>query len=127
MISLIQNSSFTKILSGLIALYLLNISVDIADPNPDYIPEDLSFNDQESLFEIFVEQILGYENAIREFDDPDTGDHNKKKTVKVDLTVHQIKKADPHHPLKFKKIRCHHYEARIRSGFVETDSPPPEV
>ena len=59
MLSQIRNSVFTKILWGLMGLYLLNISVDTADPNPEHIPEDLSINDQESIVEIVVEKILG--------------------------------------------------------------------
>ena len=47
-------------------IYLLNISVDTKDPHPEYIPEDLSINDQESIVEIVVEKILGFENAIQE-------------------------------------------------------------
>ncbi len=69
-------------------LFLLNISVDSADPEPEHIPEDLSINDQESILEILVEKILGYENAFEEYDDNDTEEHNKKTNVKIDLTNH---------------------------------------
>jgi hypothetical protein len=109
-------------------LYLLNISVDTADPNPEHIPEDLSFNDQESIVEIVVEKVLGFEDAIKEYDDHDTEDHNKKKNVKIDLLVQVI---------EAKKIDCTqfidrknpfpHYEARLSKGFNEIDSPPPKI
>src|SRR5690606_39464798 len=87
LISRIKNSVFIKVFWGLMGLYLLNISVDPADPNPDHIPEDLSFNDQESIVEIIVEKILGFENAFKEYDDQDSEDHNKKNNIKIDLTV----------------------------------------
>jgi hypothetical protein len=81
----IRNSRFSRYLWGFMALYLLNISVDMADPFPRFVPEDLSFNDQESIVEIVVEQLLGYEDAFEEFDDADTSDHNSKTPVKIDL------------------------------------------
>ena len=67
------------------ALYLLNISVDMADPMPRFVPEDLSYNDQESIVEIVVEQLLGYEDAFEEFDDADSSDQNSKTPIKIDL------------------------------------------
>jgi len=87
-LSQIRNSVLTKILWALIGLHLLNISVDTADPNPEHIPEDLSINDQESIIEIVLEKVLGYEDAIKEYDDHDTEDHNKKTNVKIDLATH---------------------------------------
>lgn len=109
-------------------LYLLNISVDTADPNPEHIPEDLSFNDQESIVEIVVEKVLGFEDAIKEYDDHDTEDHNKQKNIKIDLSVHVIK-ADKfaHNQIDERKEPCFDYVARLTNGFNEIDSPPPKV
>ncbi len=109
-------------------LYLLNISVDTADPNPEHIPEDLSFNDQESIVEIIVEQVLGYENAIKEYDDHDTEDHNEKKNLKIELLVHWTS-ADKsaHQHLTEKKDLYSDYDARLAKGFIEIDSPPPKA
>ncbi|MGB6036415.1 MAG: hypothetical protein WBG42_09100 [Cryomorphaceae bacterium] len=113
---------------GLMGLYLLNISVDTADPEAENIPEDLSFNDQESIVEIVVEQVLGYENAIKEYDDHDTEDHNKKKNVKIDLPDHSFKTNESvHNQLSEKKNSYSYHEARLTDGFEETDSPPPKV
>lgn len=109
-------------------LYLLNISVDTPDPYPEHIPEDLSFNDQESIVEIIVEKVLGYENAIEEYDDHDTKDHNEKKSVKIDLLVYQVAtNEDFQRKLIEKKSLYHNYEARLANGFKEIDSPPPKV
>lgn len=109
-------------------LYLLNISVDSADPNPQHIPEDLSFNDQESIVEIAVEKVLGFEDAIKENDDHDTEDHNKKKNVEIDLSVPAIDagKVDDNLFLKRNKTFAD-YEDRLTKGFNEIDSPPPKV
>lgn len=109
-------------------LYLLNISVDSADPNPEHIPEDLSFNDQESIVEIIVEQVLGYADAIKEYDDHDTADHNKKKNVKIDFLVHLIiTNKEFLQQLTARKQLFFDYEARLTNGFKEIDSPPPKI
>ncbi|MEO1053080.1 MAG: hypothetical protein AAFX87_20770 [Bacteroidota bacterium] len=109
-------------------LYLLNISVDTADPNPERIPEDLSFNDQESVVEIIVEQVLGYENAIKEYDDHDTEDHNRKKNVKIEVLVYQTVTNEISHQYLTEKEKLYpHYQASLTNGFKEIDSPPPEV
>ena len=128
MLSQIRNSVFSKILWGLMGLYLLNISVDTADPNPEHIPENLSINDQESIVEIVVEKILGYENAIEEYDDHDTEDHNKKSNVKIDLTNHYIAE------IVFNKEfiittrqnfpDCNTF---LANGFKKLDTPPPKI
>lgn len=109
-------------------VYLLNISVDAADPNPEHIPEDLTINDQESIVEMVVEQVLGCEDAIKEYDDHDTEDHNKKKTVKIDLLVQVINAKNDDHNQAIKRNKLHaHHEVRLTSGFIEIDSPPPKV
>lgn len=112
----------------MMGLYLLNISVDTADPNPEHIPEDLSFNDQESIVEIIVEQVLGYENAIKEYDDHDTEDHNEKKNLKIELLVHwtSADKSAQQHLTENKDLHTY-YDARLDKGFIEIDSPPPKV
>ena len=76
MFKLFQQKGFVQIFWLFMSLYLLNISVDSPDYFSNSISEDLSFNDQESIVEIVVEQVLGYENAIKEYDDNDTEEHN---------------------------------------------------
>lgn len=60
---------------------MLNMGIDTTDPNPQHIPEELTFNDQESSFEIVIETVLGYEDAIKEYDDIDAEGHNTNKKV----------------------------------------------
>lgn len=110
------------------AIYLLNISVDTTDPNPEYIPEDLSFNDQESIVEIVLEKVLGFENALKEYDDHDTEDVNKKKNVKIDLSVQEIvsENTTKNHFFEIKRLFAA-YEACLTKGFTEIDCPPPKV
>jgi len=51
---------------------MLNVCIDAPDAFLHHIPEDLSYNDQESIAEVIIEKILGYENAIPEYDDRET-------------------------------------------------------
>lgn len=128
MLSQIRNSVFTKIIWGLIGLHLLNISVDSADPNPEHIPEDLSINDQESIIEIVLEKVLGYEDAIKEYDDHDTEDHNKNTNVKIDLTTHfSIDNNLNHSFIEKTKHNFPDYNTYLRNGFQKLDIPPPKI
>jgi hypothetical protein len=110
------------------AFYLLNISVDTTDPNPEYIPEDLSFNDQESIVEIIVEMVLGFEDAIKEYDDHDAENHNNQKNVKINLLV-QVNKINILAQNQFDKRKklYPYYKGYLTKGFKEIDSPPPKV
>ncbi len=47
------------------------MSVDMPDPHPDYVPEDLTINDQESFVELILEKFLGMGNVIEEHEDAD--------------------------------------------------------
>ncbi len=109
-------------------LYLLNISVDTADPNPEHIPEDLSFNDQESIIEIVLEKVLGFENIIEEYDDYDTEDHNQKNHLKIDL-IAQSQVGTNANQLYFEKANqnLYCYQDRLTNGFQRLDTPPPKI
>lgn len=109
------------------SFYLLNISVDVADPNPQHIAEDLTYNDQESIIELFVEQVLGYENAINEYDEHDHENHNKKKNVTIDLAMPQSQGylLDKTHRLH-NKIPLPNLPQKLSDGFGATPHPPPK-
>lgn len=123
-----ENSLFVKILWGFMGLFLLNMSVDIEDPNPEHIPEDLSINDQESIIEFFVEQVLGYEDAFNEYDDHDTEDHNKKTNVNIDLLNNYITDCTfMQSILVINKQTFCGYHPPLSKGFQKLDIPPPKV
>lgn len=109
-------------------LYLLNISVDAADAKPQHIPEDLAFNDQESIVELVVEMVLGFEDAFQEYDDHDTEDHNNKKNAKIDLVVLENCPKNNHQDQVTQRKKAYPaYKTRLTKGFTEIDSPPPKV
>lgn len=108
--------------------YFLNISVDSNDLNPQYIPEDLSINDQESIVEIIVEQVLGYEDAIKEYDDNDAEDHNNQSNFKIDIITQNS--VDSNFYLSFttsKEQEFLYYNACLVNGFQKLITPPPKL
>lgn len=64
--------------------------MDTPDPQPDNVPEDLSYNDMESIVEIVLEQVLDINNAIAETDDTDTdGDKGLNLKKGLNFSYHQ--------------------------------------
>lgn len=125
--SQIRNKLFINIFWGMMGLYLLNISVDSPDPEPDHIPEDLTINDQESIAEIIIEQVLGYQNAIKEYDDHEPEDSNTNISVKLNLINHYsetniINQLAVSTAKKF-FLTPNSYLTR---GFHQLDTPPPK-
>ena len=126
MISRIRKSVFIRFFWGFIALYLLNISVDAPDQLPGHFPEDLSFNDQESIVELVVEKLLGFENAIAECNDNDAEEHNSQGGKKITLYF-PFDKSDSQPFLGPKKQRHPDFEHFLTNGFHQLDVPPPKA
>lgn len=109
------------------ALYLLNISADTADLPSNSIHENLAINDQESFIEIFIEQILGYENAIMELNDADPQDVMLKKTAKVKLLLNSGKVKAPKVLTSMQRISNYpKYPYLILMGHSSLEEPPPK-
>ncbi|MBR9831417.1 hypothetical protein GYB57_04660 [bacterium] len=127
MIRIICNSLFNKLFWGFMGLYLLNISVDNIDPNDNIIQNNFLFNDQESIVEIVIEQLMGFENAIAENDDLENEDQNKELIVKIDLLAHlAITDLNSHNPTFKKRSSFSHFDVPLISSYLEIDSPPPK-
>jgi hypothetical protein len=77
--------SLNRIIALLLALYILNFSIDSPDAHPDNIAEDLAFNDIESFYEFILEDILGLEDAVAERDEHDPCDGGAFELKKVFL------------------------------------------
>jgi hypothetical protein len=85
MIQTLRNSRFTNVFWGIFSLYLFNLSADNPDATSRYQKEDLSINDQESMVEVVLEQIMGFEDALEEYEDPDGDDQKSKVNLKIDF------------------------------------------
>lgn len=128
MLQHLRHSVAVRYLWGFMALYLLNISVDTVDAYPSCATEDLSFNDQESIVEIVVEKVLGFENAIEEHDDPDTENHTEKNNLKIDFVpicfyLLENKKINT----TVKKQTYFYQNNNLPTGYLQLCTPPPEV
>ena len=119
---------FTQIVWGILAIHFINISIDAPDFYPNHIPENLSYNEQESIVELVTETLLGYDDVFEEYDDDDSEDFTVKKNL------HNIWYCVAPSPIK----------VRNKSGFtakpkffyhligndhlaISINSPPPEV
>ncbi len=111
------------------AAFLLNLSVDAPDPFPDYLPENLTHNEQESITEWVVEQLLGFENAFAEYDDDDTEERHQKLQVKLDATLLPATIVLELQPPGVRKVRRGYppYDQRWAAGVHEIDAPPPRA
>jgi hypothetical protein len=67
-------STLTRLLCFLLALHFFNLSIDPRDPNPDSHPEDLKFNDIETITELVAEVVLKNKNTFGEHDEKDNYD-----------------------------------------------------
>lgn len=76
----IRQNIFVRLLCGLVGVAILNLSVDSPDLHENIVPEDLSYNDVESIVEWILEDFCQIENAIPEHDDND--DNNSLKLDK---------------------------------------------
>jgi len=56
---------------ALMAIHILNCSIDAPDSFSDEVTEDLTLNDIESISELVLENILGLDNLIKEHDEQD--------------------------------------------------------
>lgn len=129
MLQSIRNNKGLLLFYAFIALYLLNCSVDSSDITPQYIAEDLTINDQESIIEIVVEKVLGYENAIPENEDSDEENTGHfKKTISFPFYI------IPHIDFNFNTIGCITKTKKIAfrienlgKPIFEIHSPPPEI
>lgn len=129
MLQWLRSSSVRKYFWGFMCLYMLNLSVDAPDPIQNNYPQDLAFNDQESIIELVVEKVLGFETAIVEFDDNDTShEQRQKKNLALDLYVlHDfLSKIEHNFGLKNKQISIPLSED-FKVRYSEVYSPPPEV
>ena len=114
----------------LMALFLLNISVDTTGLFADSVPyQHLIINDQESIIEIVVEQFLGFDSFIPETADDDTNQTaNLKKAKVIDIFIL------PNFALPTALTTLHHKKAEVVTNDNQSDkfhfkipSPPPEV
>ena len=126
----INNGRFTSLFWCLVLVQLLNVSVDPPDLVVIDLPEDLSFNDPESIVEIIAEHILGYEDAFPEYDDNDSDKEGRShKTLQLDtFPPYRVDLRDTLSPGGDRQARSSLAgRLLILQHYLEISSPPPEA
>lgn len=129
MIHYLRNKKLLHFFWGLLALFMLNISIDSPDDNTRSGSEDLSFNEQESIIEYVLEEMMGIEDAIPESEDNDASQNSTlKKTAGLDcFIVAPVPVKPPVYPFSLRKQYWHQPDASGSSRYIEIVSPPPEI
>lgn len=128
MTQFLKDNISVRIFWLMMALCILNLSVNAVDLKHHYSTESIDLNEQESLVEIVLEKMLGFEDAIAEFDDSDTEDFSTKNSLKLTVFVLPT-------PFKFQvETQIHQCKSIVSSienfncGYHrDLTSPPPEV
>lgn len=87
--NLFRNHIFFRIICFAFALQIFNISMDSRDFQAGFIPEDLTVNDNESVLEFILEDIMDIDNAIAEHDESD-GQEGSNQINKTELFFKQV-------------------------------------
>ena len=126
----IKNHIVNRVLCLLIALHILNFSIDNPHTLFEHNKVQANFNEIDSVVELVLEDVLNIENAIPEHHakTPVTHKFNAKKVVWV---------FEYYQPIQFKKqiavnfkpaVTTTFYSTQIYSSpFISLFSPPPEA
>lgn len=126
MLQQLHNTTVFKFLWGFMALYILNCCIDV--PSHNLKKENLSINKQESILELIIEKLLGFDNAVAEYDEADNDTGSLKKTIAIDFFIAppQITELQKQY-LPYKKPNLTLENHKALAAFYEIHSPPPEA
>jgi hypothetical protein len=113
-----------RLFSVVMTLHILNLSVDAADVLPDSIPEDLSFNEIESVIEFVLEDVLHIENALPEHDEHDETPEVTQTSVEFIAIPQEISLS--HTAPRYSNISFPASEILIVQPTLDILSPPPK-
>jgi hypothetical protein len=120
-----------KIVWIVMALHILNFSIDAPDAQDDAIAEDLSYNEIESITEFFAEDILQIKDAFSESDENDQEDNGLiKKITSFEFCKihHPIDDKIVFYPVEINSIAFLYYKVpSLPVNYIEVFSPPPEA
>jgi hypothetical protein len=130
LIQAIRKYLIFRYLWAFMALHILNCSIDTPDAQPDYIAEDLSYNDIESITELILENILGIENAITEHDESDTEEGYSFQMAKIFLYLHSSPVFLTSNTIEFTDLELsdsRYKDIHYSQFHPEIVSPPPQA
>ena len=108
------------------AAHIFNCSVDTPDAQPDNVPEDLSYNDMESVVEVVLENFFEIQDAIAEHDENDTDDGGSFEVKKpFNFYYHTNIKIAPVFDKGLSIVVSTNYLEQFSSQFHPEIVPPP--
>lgn len=124
-----RNNKIIRLFWFVLGLYFLNISVDATDSLYAEKKENLAINNQESVIEIVIEKVFGFDNAIAEFDDNDNSQNSIFKKIKnLDYIVdYQSINSFSFPIISIQKQADKLHVQHISNPLLEIISPPPKV
>lgn len=118
----------SRCLRLILALHILNCSVDTFDLHSNAVSENLSHNDMESIVEIMLEGVLQIDNAFAEHDEQDGEGDGLVMKMGVDLSCHDNSGQLPFFNALPAKCRLNGNSDSFASQFhPELISPPPKA
>lgn len=113
----------------LMTALFINTSVDPIDPNGDWVAEDLSVNEMETIIEIVAEQILDIEDCFKETNDDDPDSSTAVKVLKDVSHYIPVKIPTPKlGSVLADALPIPDYFKRFNSQFIsEINAPPPKL
>lgn len=126
-VSTTRFSRLSRLFCLILALHFLNVSIDSPDPNPDTVPEDLSFNDIESVTELFAELVFGFTNAFQEHDEDDAEEGSSSGAIKFYFTNDAVAVIWSTHDVRGDNNFVLDTYLPFPSRSLEVNSPPPEA
>lgn len=128
MVQSVRNTRFFKSFWFLLALYMLNISVDAPTSNLLDVNLQSNSNIQDSIIEICLEVWLGYEQAIPDLEESsDDYDLTLKKPWFKNLYI--VPTTYEKNTLIFSsqtKLSFSDYPCSLLKNYLEVHSPPPD-
>lgn len=105
-------------------LHMVNTSINTAEP----IPQDITFNDQETIVEMVVEQFLGFGNVMEETTNDDTEDCSLNNSSKTGFVTLFFIERNAHEP-RFGIIKqgYPYFADCLTQGHLQYNTPPPKI
>jgi hypothetical protein len=126
-----RQSLLHRLLCLLMALHVINVSIDAPDPYaaprfPGERRENLSINEIESFSELLLEECFVLENAIPEHEESD--DDSEVTNVEQDYFFHQlfVFRTLPEHYWYLNRQSVPFKPAHVPTHVPEISSPPPQ-
>ena len=126
----IKNHIGNRVMCLLMALHILNFSIDNPHTLTEHDKVQANFNEVDSVVELVLEDVFLIENAIPE--------HHTKTPVATKFNAKKVVWVfEEHQPLQFKKVAVFNYRPAVtttfysgqiyNSPFISLFSPPPEA